>query len=210
MSFTNVKSQLDRFRDRKQPFTVWKTGQVDQKTGLVTTCFRRIAFPLKTQVWWVKGQVVRPHKIRKPLRDGHQCSAGLYFYTTRELALRRLGDVHNLIEATVKPEDIIAVSCSGGTICCVAATVIKAPDPRLARMAWLEGKIQRAKENIRVREEEAQRWLEEQREDQKECLQQMVEEFKSLRTYTQTMTRVDTPLADFRGKRSILKGKSNA
>lgn len=184
MCFINDAKQLQRLRERKQTVKVWKRGPVEKKTGLVVTKYG--GFPMILTVvrpliltMWKQGTVVRPHRIRKPLKDKQACTAGLYFYTDQPSK-----DQHNskIVIATVKPEDIIAVSSCGTTICCTAATVIKAPNPdqRLKRITFLNGRIKDARDEIAVSDQQANEWAE-QRRDQMECLQSMRNELKELK-----------------------------
>lgn len=186
MCFENNKRNLDRLRKGKRAITVWKTGDLDEKTGLVNTgCSDEL-------VVWKKGEVVRPHKILKPLRHGAYCSAGLYFYTTtppkgesyqRESVIffPSADSPALVVVARVNPQDIIAVSFDAEMICCIAAGVIRAPgaDPKLMRIKLLKKTIRGATGTLDERAKTLKQW-EEEREDKEEALQNMRNELKEL------------------------------
>lgn len=186
MCFQNDISGLNEYRAKKRAITVWKYGLADEKTGRVSTHWDGD----QDRVWWIKGTVVKPTRIRSPLGRRSICSVGLYFHTRKiDVPLRTGGSfrVRKLITARVKPEDIIAVSDTafngGRQICCVAAKVIDAPDPdqRTMRLKWLNQHITKAREERREREATGKFWLEEQAE-KTECLQRMIAEANGLRT----------------------------
>lgn len=173
MCFQNDKRNLDQFRKGKRAITVWKTGNIDDKTGLVITGCRG------QSAVWKKGEVVRPHEIRKPLRDGAYCSAGLYFYTTT-LPKGKRYQHESVVVARVNPQDIIAVS-DYGIICCVAAKVTRAPnpDPKLMRIKCLKKGVREATAMLYQRAQSLKQW-EEQQEDKEEILQNMRDELEKL------------------------------
>lgn len=183
MCFSNDIAQLRNFRKKKRAIAVWKTGRVDEKTGLIVTSY---SFDGKDKVVWKLGTVVCPHKIRRPLASESICSAGLYFFPG-EPPERMRGD-ERLIIAKVKPKDIIAVDTCGQTICCVAAKVIEAvnPDQRVRKIEFLTRKIKDAKNSISSTDQQMKEWREEiddwqeTREDQLEGLQNMQDELKKL------------------------------
>jgi hypothetical protein len=176
MCFQNNIEQLNKLRNRKRPITLWKTAQLDDKTGLAKTTY------CGHSATWKRGTVVVPHKIRKPLKKGQYCSAGLYFRSAKRLINRYSSDV--VIEATVKPQDIIGVSFDAQSICCVAATVVKAPrQSKTKRIEWLNTHISKAKELLEGRQKDMHKWVKEQ-ETNEEALQQMLDEVEKLRKKT--------------------------
>ncbi len=180
MCFTNNPDQLARFRKLKNSIKLWKKGQVDEKTGLVTTSYDDGAGD--NRVVWKQGTIVKPHRIRKPLKECTECTAGLYFHTSPDCDDIDYRSGYMVI-ARVKPQDIIAVSDDGKTVCCVAAKVIKAPNPnqRQMRIKFLKESIFEAKNNITFREQETKR-IEAEREDYEEGLQRLKDELKDLAT----------------------------
>ena len=179
MCFSNDPIELAKFRARKSPITVWKRGDLDEKTGRVYTEWDGD----QDRVWWVKGKVTKPTRIRQPLKGRASCTSGLYFYTKLSAVPSNSYVPRELIKARVNPQDIIAVSSDDGrqTVCCVAAKVIDAPNPcqRKRRLKWLTAKITGAKVETKHRKETIQQWLAEQ-EDKAECLERMIAEAEDL------------------------------
>lgn len=179
MCFPNSIDFLNKFRNSKKSFVVWKAAWVDSKTGLATSSYSGD----RDLVVWSKKTIVVPSKIRRPLRDKQSCSSGLYFYTSKKsLLIRSFGRMQKVaIKARVKPEDIIAVDYNGSTICCVAAFVLDAPNPDQAKMRikYLNECIKDAKHVFKRRRDQAKEW-EAERPEKEEALQQMLDEVKEL------------------------------
>ena len=174
MCFENNINELNKARSQRKSITVWKNTDLDEKTGLAVSHYNH---KQNDKVWWKKGTVVKPHKIRQPLKNGEKASAGLYFYTSKG---RAWGEP--TVKASVKPKDIIAVQRDGETICAVAATVIDAPnpDPRRQHIKWLNEKIREAKDKIEANDRRNKVWMEE-RDDNIEALEAMLAETKQLK-----------------------------
>lgn len=169
MCFTNEPDRLAKLRAKKAAITVWKFVQTDCKTGL---CFSQYDGP-HDRVWWKKGTVVHPHRIRPPIKGHSDAGSGLYFYN---YPLPRYYE--DVIKARVQPEDIIGVNCDGSQVCAVAAFVLTAPnpDPTKMRVRYLNEQIREAK-NVFLQLEEQIAAMPEQRE----ALQQMQDEVKGLK-----------------------------
>lgn len=178
MCFENSKTELDKYRQRKNPITVWKTGSINPDTGWVTTQFG------KAKAVWIKGQVTHADKIRKPLTNGAYASCGLYFYTSEP----KKGDYnqyYKVVVATVEPKDVIAANWHGDVICAIKATVIKAPMPNkkeitAKRIKFLQDNIQAANQSIRIKYETIINQNQSIEENQ-EALQQMIDELNQLK-----------------------------
>ena len=134
MCFANEPDRLAKLRAKKTAITVWKVGQKDHKTGL---CYSEY-FGKHDRVWWKKGTVVHPHKIRPPIKGRSAAGAGLYFYTdSKHVPIyrgRSRDSDRPVIKARVQPEDIIGVGHDGSQVCVVAAFVLVAPNPDQTKM----------------------------------------------------------------------------
>jgi hypothetical protein len=170
MCFENNIDQLNKFRSRKRPITVWKTASVDRTTGRAYTQYNSP----RDRVWWTKGATVHPHRILGPRKAKQTCSSGLYFN------LKRPSGTRTVIKAKVKPKDIIGVNAWGQTICAVAALVVEAPNPDDMRLEFLKDRMKSAQEQRRAREQDMARYLATQ-EDNEEALQQMLAEAAKLK-----------------------------
>lgn len=178
MCFTNSFGNLTELRKSKRKFfTVWKICHIDGETGLASTCYRGDI----DRVWWKKGKTVVPHEIRKPLGNGDSCEAGLYFYISEDhLPVPMSTEV--AIKAKVKPEDIIAVNFDATKLCCVAAHVLQAPNPDQTemRLKFLRAAVVDARVTFKQRRDQIAAWEEDEPEE-KEALQNMLDEMKELK-----------------------------
>ncbi len=176
MCFANDPEQLAKFRARLLSFTVYKNGRVNNNTGLIRTSYNLDG---KDEVHWIKGKTVHPHQIRKPMKGRRCCTSGLYFYTRKE-DLRVYGT--GKVTASVKPKDVIAVSSNGRIICVVAAKVLDAPNPnqKMMRTKYLKKQLADARAREKGNIDQMKIW-EDQRDQNNEAMQQMVDELKKLK-----------------------------